>query len=219
MRMPRPAIFGPVELGGYSRRVDASAPVNPWLSSDVQRGAAYDDRFAELAASGAHVHGEADLVASYRPRSVLDAGCGTGRIAIELARRDIEVVGVDLDLAMLREARAKAPHLAWIAADIASLRLRHLFDVAVLAGNVMIFVTPGSEPDVLGSVCGHLRAGGLVVSGFSLRPGALDLDSFDHMAAQVGLELVDRWASWDRGPYVGSSYAVSVHRRAAPRGA
>ena len=48
-------------------------------------GEAYQRRFDELAASGVHVHGEADFVDRFAPSSVLDAGCGTGRVAAELA--------------------------------------------------------------------------------------------------------------------------------------
>src|SRR5262245_37948055 len=71
----------------------------------------YDARWERLAAAGGAVHGEADLIASLRPDAVLDAGCGTGRVAIELARRGIEVVGVDLDADMIEAARRKAPGL------------------------------------------------------------------------------------------------------------
>ena len=38
---------------------------------------------------------------------MLDAGCGTGRVAIELAARGFSVVGMDLDEAMLDTARAE----------------------------------------------------------------------------------------------------------------
>ncbi|MBV8961292.1 MAG: SAM-dependent methyltransferase, partial [Actinobacteria bacterium] len=58
-------------------------------------GDEYQRRFDALAESGADVHGEATFVAAYSPASVLDAGCGTGRVGIELARRGIEVVGAD----------------------------------------------------------------------------------------------------------------------------
>ena len=54
------------------------------MAGDVARGAHYDRRFEELAARGVDLHGEADFVDSYGPASVLDAGCGTGRVAIEL---------------------------------------------------------------------------------------------------------------------------------------
>ena len=62
-------------------------------------GDEYQARFDSLAARGVDVHGEVAFVLGLdpAPASVLDAGCGTGRVAIELARRGVEVVGVDVD--------------------------------------------------------------------------------------------------------------------------
>ena len=118
-----------------------------WQESDVPRGADYDRRFEDLAATGMDMHGEAALVDSYGPGSVLDAGCGTGRVAIELSRRGHHVVGVDVDEAMLESARAKAPDLEWVHGDLADpeLDFGRTFDVVVMAGNVLIFVPSGSE--------------------------------------------------------------------------
>jgi len=39
---------------------------------------------------------------------ILDVGCGTGRHAIELAKRGYSVVGIDLSESMLAHARKKA---------------------------------------------------------------------------------------------------------------
>src|SRR6202162_4237663 len=108
-------------------------------------GRAYQARFDELAAKGLDVHGEATLVLSLRPKSVLDAGCGTGRVAIELARHGVDVVGVDVDGSMIAEARRRAPHLQWAQADLATLDLGRLFDLVVLAGNVPLFCPPGTR--------------------------------------------------------------------------
>src|ERR1022692_4353572 len=102
-------------------------------------GEAYQARFDALAEQGIDVHGEASLVRSLNPESVLDAGCGTGRVAIELARHGIEVVGVDVDLSMLAEAMRLAPHLEWVHADLATLAFDRAFDVVVLAGNVPLY--------------------------------------------------------------------------------
>ena len=96
--------------------------INPWLATRNRTGQEYDAPYAARAAAGMDVHGEANLVEhllrsplnqsqSRQPYRVLDAGCGTGRTAIELAQRGIEIVGVDLDAVMLQQARAKAPQL------------------------------------------------------------------------------------------------------------
>jgi SAM-dependent methyltransferase len=189
-----------------------------WQRSDVPRGAAYDDRFERLASSGVDVHGEAALVDSYGPGSVLDAGCGTGRVAMELSRRGHPVVGIDADPAMLDAARRKAPALRWLEGDLSdpALDLGQTFDVVVMAGNVLIFVAPGTEPQVLANAGRWLAPGGRLVAGYSVRPGGFGPERHDALAAAAGLVLEDRWSTWDRRPYVpGGDYAVSVHRRPA----
>lgn len=177
------------------------------------RGDEYQARFDALAASGTDVHGEATFVRGFAPRRVLDAGCGTGRVAIELARHGIEVVGVDVDPAMLVTARRQAPELDWREADLTTDDLgTEEFDLAVLAGNVLIFVRPGTEGAALANVARAVRAGGHVVAGFSLRPGGYDLTGLDADAAAAGLALAERFATWDGAPYAGGDYAVSVFR-------
>jgi SAM-dependent methyltransferase len=173
----------------------------------------YDDRWRRMAAAGQNPHGEADLVAGYAPASVLDAGCGTGRVAIELARRGVDVVGVDLDADMLAVAHANAPELAWVRCDLAALDLDRRFDVVVLAGNVLRFVAAGGRPAAVAACARHLGPGGRLVNGFQLGPPSPDLADLDRWAADAGLALEDRFATWDRQPFTpGSAYAVSVHR-------
>lgn len=190
-----------------------TTPPGPWGVSDADRGQDYDRRFAEIAASGVDMHGEATFVEALGVRSVLDAGCGTGRVGIELARRGLEVVGVDADPGMLSAARSKAPEVEWLEADLSVLDLAgRRFDAIVMAGNVMIFVVPGTEGAVLERSAAHLRTGGLVVAGFQLVPGGLTLERYDDLAAAAGLTLAERFATWDRDPWVaGGNYAVSVH--------
>ena len=190
-----------------------------WWGTDAPRGDDYDARWRALAARGHHIHGEADLVEALLREShgtrVLDAGCGTGRIAVELAARGFSIVGVDSDTGMLNTARAKAPELDWIEADLLEAT-RHLdgkFDLVLLAGNVMIFLQPRTEARVLQELSACLAPGGLLVSGFAIRPGRLSLKDYDVLAEAAGLEPVARWATWDREPFSDGDYAVSVHRR------
>lgn len=176
---------------------------------------AYDARWDEMAARGEAVHGEADFVAGYGPSAVLDAGCGTGRVAIELARRDITVVGVDSDPDMLDRARRRAPQLTWLEADLATLDVGRSFDVVVMAGNVMPFVDPPSRPAAVAGCARHIGASGRLVSGASLHPDWPSVGDYDAWCAAAGLELEARFATWDREPWTpGGAYAVSVHRHA-----
>ena len=188
-----------------------------WQESNVPRGVDYDRRFEDLAAAGMDMHGEAVLVDSFGPGSVLDAGCGTGRVAIELSRRGHRVVGVDVDDAMLESARAKAPDLEWVHGDLADPTLAfdgRTFDVVVMAGNVLIFVPSGSEGAVVANAARWLSPGGRLVTGYSLPPDGLGPPQLDALAARAGLVLEERWSTWDRHPYSpGDRYAVAVHRR------
>jgi SAM-dependent methyltransferase len=183
--------------------------VSTWDGDEYQR------RFDRLAERGADVHGEADLVMTYAPAQVLDAGCGTGRVAIELARRGVEVLGVDADASMIATARRRAPELSWVESSLVGLALEQQFDLVVMAGNVPLFTPEGTQGALVAGCARHLRSGGRLIAGFSLDRG-YGVDDYDRHAADAGLVLEDRWSTWDRAPFtVGGDYAVSVHRRPA----
>ena len=186
---------------------------NQWLQNRSVSGDDYDATYERRAAAGENVHGEADFVERFAPASVLDAGCGTGRVGRELARRGLDVVGVDLDAAMLVTARRKAPRVDWRLADLATVDLGGSFDAIVMAGNVMIFLTPGSEPAVVANMARHLRPGGLLIAGFQILADQLTIERYDEIAAAAGLVLAERWSTWDRDTWAAShDYAVSVHQ-------
>ena len=177
------------------------------------QGDDYQAQFDRLAASGQDVHGEAAFVRAYAPASVLDAGCGTGRVAIELARHGIAVVGVDVDDSMLATAQRLAPDIEWVRSDLCELELRRTFELVVMAGNVPLFTPRGTEAALVAGVARHVSAGGRLVSGFSLGHN-YSLAELDRHTAENGLVLEDRFATWDREPWAdGGDYAVSVHRR------
>jgi SAM-dependent methyltransferase len=187
---------------------------NPWIRSRTRTGDEYDATYERRAAAGEDVHGEANFVQATGARSVLDAGCGTGRVGRELARRGLDVAGVDLDEVMLATARAKAPEVDWRLGDLASIDLGRRFDAIVMAGNVMIFLTPGTEGAVIANMAAHLDAGGVLIAGFQLQPGKLAIEQYDAMAADAGLTLRERWSTWERDAWAqGGGYAVSVHSK------
>src|SRR5690242_4190636 len=175
---------------------------NRWLKERSIAGDAYDARYEQREAAGEDVHGEANFVMAFGPKSVLDAGCGTGRVGRELARRGVDVVGVDIDAEMLSTARRKAPDVPWVEGGLATVDLGRTFDAAVLAGNVMIFLAPGSEPSVVANLGKHLSHEGVLIAGFQLMRGRLALERYDEICARAGLALRERWATWDRNSLV-----------------
>jgi ubiquinone/menaquinone biosynthesis C-methylase UbiE len=180
-------------------------------------GDEYQRKFDELAASGSNVHGEVDFVMTLAPKIVLDAGCGTGRVAVELAHRGVEVVGVDVEEGMLATARERAPHIEWIRSDLTELDVGRTFDVVVMAGNVPLFTEPERRAALVAGCARHVEPGGVLVAGFSteLRGRTYSFAEYDEHCTAAGLVLDARYATWDRDPFDGGDYAVSVHRRPA----
>jgi len=76
--------------------------------------------------------GELDLAPG---ASILDVGCGTGRHAVELARRGYAVTGLDLSTGMLaraeKAAEAAGVQVRWFHADAASFTFPRRFDAAI----------------------------------------------------------------------------------------
>ncbi|SCL73268.1 class I SAM-dependent methyltransferase [Micromonospora peucetia] len=182
----------------------------------------YIDRFRRLAAEGADLAGEARLLDAIVPPGsrILDAGCGTGRVGAALAARGHTVVGVDADPALVEAARADHPGPRWLVADLAELDLAadgepEPFDAAVVAGNVLAFVAPGTEPEVLRRIAAHLRPDGVLAVGFGTDRG-YPLTGFDADTLAAGLRLEHRFATWDLRPWRDDAdFAVTVLRRPA----
>ncbi|MGF1445515.1 MAG: magnesium protoporphyrin IX methyltransferase [Pikeienuella sp.] len=79
-------------------------------------------------------------------RRLLDAGCGTGALSIEAARRGADVVAVDIAASLVDVARARMPaglrgRIEWRAGDMLDPGLG-LFDHAVAMDSLIHYTTP-----------------------------------------------------------------------------
>lgn len=202
---------------GYRKPV--GAPTRWVTAHDAGHSKWYIERFRGMAAEGADLAGEARLLDAMLARRsrVLDAGCGPGRVGAELAARGHDVVGVDADRQVIEAAQADHPGPVWLVADLAELDLvaagdPRPFDAAVVAGNVMPYLAPGTEQTVLINLVAHLRADAFLVVGFGLDRG-YSVGDFDTHAAAAGLRLEHRFATWDLRPWRDDApFAVTVLR-------
>ena len=82
-----------------------------------------------------------------RPKLVLDLGCGTGRMTLELARRGYDMTGVDYSVEMLdmaREAEDEANidgSVLWLCQDLCSFELYGTVDAAVCCLDTVNHIT------------------------------------------------------------------------------
>lgn len=182
----------------------------------------YRQRFADLVTSGADLDGEARMLDAMLPRAatVLDAGCGTGRITDALRRRGHHTVGVDRDTGLIAAAAEWYPESTYLVCDLLSLTpdlLRRAgrpdrFDLVALPGNVLVFAAPGTERALLNVLVGLLAPRGRLVAGFAT-DREYSVSAFDDDVAALGLSVEHRFSTWDLEPWTPDSpWVVTVLR-------
>jgi len=86
-------------------------PERPWTSHERRAGHSWNVSYTEGTPPWDTGGPQPAVVRMQFEGPVLDAGCGSGENAIEIARRGIEVVGVDVAPTAIRQATAKAAGL------------------------------------------------------------------------------------------------------------
>src|SRR5690606_5608526 len=185
---------------------------------DPQHSARYAQRWRDLAAAGHDLDGEARFISALVPpgSSILDAGCGTGRVGGYLSERGYQVVGVDLDETLIEEARNSFPDADWRVGDLATFDYQVLtsvdvtpetgrgFDVIVSAGNVLTFLDPASRVPALTRLRQVLGEHGRVVTGFGAGRG-YSFQQYEEYLLLAGLRVEARFATWDVRPFTPES--------------
>ncbi|APT88870.1 SAM-dependent methyltransferase [Corynebacterium frankenforstense DSM 45800] len=176
----------------------------------------YAARWRNFVAEGRDIDGEARLVDAVADRGarILDAGCGTGRVAGYLAARGHHVVGTDLDPVLIGYARRDFPDVRFEVGDLETDEIPEgNFDVAVSAGNVMGFLSEEGREPALANIARSLRPGGRFLVGFGLNRGWAAPDFLD-TAARAGFELQNAYESWQLDPYTPmSGFLVAILAR------
>lgn len=126
------------------------------LTNDVQYQAVVDFYFRILDKEG------------LRPRTAVDLACGTGSVALLLARRGLRVTGVDMSEEMLCQASAKAQGLEnpplFVCQQLQHLRLPRGVDLAVCALDSLDYITdPADCAQAIARVYKALNPGGCFI--------------------------------------------------------
>jgi SAM-dependent methyltransferase len=166
--------------------------------------ASYDDE-ADVRFSAAHLEVESGFLAELAGDGgrALELAIGTGRVALPLAARGVEVHGIDLSEAMVARLRAK-PGGAEIPVELgdfsttqAGVGLVGEFDLVYLVFNTIGNVaSQEAQVATFANAARHLRSGGCFVVETSV-PGVLGAQDgrqfrvFDHSEEHVGVDEFD----------------------------
>jgi SAM-dependent methyltransferase len=138
-----------------------------YFGTDV--AAAYDDSSGEASPGGAFdpavIDATAALLADLAGPSgrALEFAIGTGRVALPLAGRGVEVHGIDLSRAMIAQMRAKpgGADLEATVGDFTTTRVDGVFDLVYLVFNtIMNVTTQAAQVECFRNAAAHLRPGG-----------------------------------------------------------
>lgn len=115
---------------------------------------------------------------------VLDVGCGTGRVALDLASRGHDVVGADADPDLVRllaeRARERALPVRAVTGDARSLDLGRRFPLAILPMQVaQLLGGEAGRASMLAAMLRHLEPGGVLAVALA--------DPFDGIPAEEAL--------------------------------
>ena len=99
-----------------------------------------------------------------KPRTAVDLACGTGSVTAILARRGLQVIGVDMSEEMLTVASQKAPDARFICQKLQQLRLPKAVDLAVCALDSLDYITnPEDCKEAIRRTYKYLNPGGVFI--------------------------------------------------------
>jgi SAM-dependent methyltransferase len=184
-----------------SRTVEPQVAHVVWHDLECGGYAADLNLWRKLAARVAH---------SGRPCGVLDLGCGTGRVTLDLASRGHRVTGLDRDPGFVdelqRRAEARNVPAGAVVADARNFDLGHRFDL-VLAPMQLVELFSGSTERLaaLRRARAHLREGGLFAAALLDLAGETTDD--DYLPPLPDMREQDGWV-WSSQPV-----AIRLHDR------
>lgn len=166
---------------------------------DAPIAASYDEKWAELFEPSVLDPAVEFLAGLAGSGPILELGIGTGRVALPLSRRGLEVHGIELSPAMVERLQAKpgASGIAVTVGDFATTRVGGMFSLAYLVRNtIMNLTTQDAQVDCFRGVAWHLELGGhfvmeVMVPELRRLPPGTSVRPFVNEPAHLGFEEYD----------------------------
>ncbi len=134
-----------------------------------------------------------------KPERILELGCGTGNLTLEMARRGYDLIGLDLSVDMLgcasQKSREAGRNILFINQDMRKFALHGPVDSVICTLDSLNYLTrPGDLEKVFRRVNRYLRPGGLFIfdinSAYKLRRWVPSQTFYD-----LGQEITWIWNS------------------------
>jgi SAM-dependent methyltransferase len=132
-----------------------------------------------------------DRFATGKVKRLLEPGCGSGRLVVEMASRGYDVSGLDLSQPMLdyldRRLKRRKLKADLVCGDMTSMSFKRKFDSAFCTFNTFRHLTNDADAiKHLRSVADNVRKGGLYILGFHLIPMDADPECTERWKASSG---------------------------------
>jgi SAM-dependent methyltransferase len=149
----------------------------------------FPDTSAESSLDLAMVDAFAAAVRADEPGTVLDAGCGAGRMSAYLTARGLSVRGIDLSTGMVAMARRDHPQLHFSMGSLDELPCADGEFAGVMLWYSIIHTPPAGIGRVLAEAVRVLRPGGHLLVGFQAGAGVRDVaPAYRRFGHEVRLE-------------------------------
>jgi Methyltransferase domain len=166
---------------------------------DERIAARFDERYSYLEDPDA-LDPIVDFVANLADGgAALEFGVGTGRVALPLVRRGVQVHGIELSRAMVARMRAKpdGEAIGVTIGDFATTHVDEKFSVVYLVANtIMNLTTQDEQVACFSNAASHLHPGGcfvieVLVPGLQRLPPGETFQPFDVSPAHLGFDQYD----------------------------
>jgi SAM-dependent methyltransferase len=132
-----------------------------------------------------------------RPTTVLDLGCGTGRLLAELHDHGMPGTGIDLQPLLITWARRTHPQLGLHVGDLRTARLGTTFDLVTCVGNTLSYLHTGTElAAAFDTMRAHSHPGTLLALA-TLTGAGRDVHGRGEVATSLGAATVTTASTWD----------------------
>ncbi len=133
------------------------------------------------------------------PSLILDLGCGTGNLSIELAKRGYDMIGIDISAEMLSCAKIKSVQqsldILYINQDMSNFELYGTVDVVLSMMDSINYITHKNDlKSVFKLVNNYLNPGGLFIFDINT-PYKLKTVLGDNVFYEVGEEITYIWTN------------------------